>query len=384
MEVLEVLGGLEGLLLGVCIYAPRGQRPWRISFRISLRHLEHRVHSVRFSPGGFAKKELRKWVGARRIQAVGNKRSRTTHPGWDWTGADQTGRDAKKHKKHTKNNTAYVFCKKFLELNPKDRHNLVQRKKFCFQCLDGKTKFHDRNHQCSDAWVCKDQFHEGYNRKLHFLVCDQHKDNELNKELYGQFKEAVLSADWQKRLHSSIYYCIRQSTTATENLVQEESVSPSAYATFNSSEEVIDACAYGTPAYVLQPVPLQGKVYNLMFDNGCQKFVVRNKAIDSLPETHKENTRRGPIVIGGVGNSLVTSQYGEYAIKLPSFDKKLIKFTGICLDVITGPMPPYPVREASKDIVDDYVAKGGKKFELPDRPANHKPGAISIGVPVIL
>ena len=31
-------------------------------------------------------------------------------------------------------------------------------------------------------------------------------------------------------------------------------------------------------------------------------------------------------------------------------------------------MPPYPVREASKDIVDDYVAKGGKKFELPRVP----------------
>ena len=69
-----------------------------------------------------------------------------------------------------------------------------------------------------------------------------------------------------------IYYCLRQSITGNENLVHEESDSPSAYATFSSSEEVIDACAYGTPAYVLQPVPFQGKVYNLMFDNGCRSL----------------------------------------------------------------------------------------------------------------
>ena len=80
-----------------------------------------------------------------------------------------------------------------------------------------------------------------------------------------------------------------------------------------------------------------------MFDSGCQKFVVRNKAVDALPATHKENTIRGPIVISGVGNALVTSDYGEYAIKLPTYDGKLMKLTGISLDVITGVMPPYPV-----------------------------------------
>ena len=50
------------------------------------------------------------------------------------------------------------------------------------------------------------------------------------------------------------------------------------------------------------------------------------------------------------------------------YNGTLIKLTGICLDVITGAMPPYPVREVSKDVIADYESKGGKKYELPKVP----------------
>ena len=130
----------------------------------------------------------------------------------------------------------------------------------------------------------------------------------------------------------------------------------------------MDTRVHGTPAYILQPYLFDGNVYNIMFDTGCLKFVSRNSAIDTLPDTHKENTIKGPLVISGVGCQAVVSDYGEYSVKLPIHDGTLVKFTGVSLGVITGAMPPYPVKEASKVIANDYVASGGKESDLPDVP----------------
>ena len=66
----------------------------------------------------------------------------------------------------------------------------------------------------------------------------------------------------------------------------------------------------------------------------------------------------------------VKSECGEYSIKLPAYDNRLVKFTGMCLDSITGQLPHYPVREARKDVVKHYVntVKGGKESDLPTVP----------------
>ena len=53
---------------------------------------------------------------------------------------------------------------------------------------------------------------------------------------------------------------------------------------------------------------------------------------------------------------------------MPIYNGKLANFSGMCMDVITGPMPPYPVREASKELVDAYKAQGGNENDLPKVP----------------
>ena len=55
-------------------------------------------------------------------------------------------------------------------------------------------------------------------------------------------------------------------------------------------------------------------------------------------------------MIGGVGDIKVTSPHGHYSVRLPIHDGRLATFSGVCLDVITGPLPPYPVREVRKSI----------------------------------
>ena len=76
--------------------------------------------------------------------------------------------------KHPNSNKGFVYCKKFLQMTPKERSNLVRKNKSCLQCIDITTKWNDANHECSNAWVCKDPFHDKYDKRLHFLLCEEH------------------------------------------------------------------------------------------------------------------------------------------------------------------------------------------------------------------
>ena len=57
-----------------------------------------------------------------------------------------------------------------------------------------------------------------------------------------------------------------------------------------------------------------------------------------------------------------------FLVQLPIYDGRMAKFSGICLDEITCPMPPYPAREASKEVVEAYQAEGGDVRKLPNVP----------------
>ena len=80
--------------------------------------------------------------------------------------------------KHHSSNTSFVQCKKFLQLPIKERWKLVRKNKYCLQCLDGKTKWMNPNHVYSDKWICRDSFHDKSTKKNHFLICEQHSDNQ--------------------------------------------------------------------------------------------------------------------------------------------------------------------------------------------------------------
>ena len=111
--------------------------------------------------------------------------------------------------KHYNRSGDFVLCRTFLLLSPKDKADWVRKKKRCLQCLNGKIKF-DAAHTCADAWLCPHSFHDSYDKKLHFLLCDKHADDAENKKLFELFKTEVLKAEWQKKIHASIFitYCL--------------------------------------------------------------------------------------------------------------------------------------------------------------------------------
>ena len=122
--------------------------------------------------------------------------------------------------RHPNSNIEFIQCKRFLQMSPKERSDLVRQKKCCLQCLNGKTKWNDSSHKCSSAWICANKYHDKYEKKLHFLLCEHHVSDDSNKQLYEDFKRNVLKAEWQKRLHSSVYVSFNQQsyTAKKENM----------------------------------------------------------------------------------------------------------------------------------------------------------------------
>ena len=259
--------------------------------------------------------------------------------------------------KHPSANKAFWSCKIFLLMSFKERGDLVRKKQYCLQCLDVSTKWRDPNHSCTVTYICPHESHSRFDKKLHILLCGPHAKDEENKNLFEVFKAEMLTANWQQKIIKSLVswtsVCLK---TETPKLITHDNGLP-------------DATNAPASVFILQPVPFNGRIFNWMFDTGCQDFVSRKAAIDGLPDNCKENIIQGPIVIHGVGGAQVTSQHGHNLINFPIHDGRLAKFSGITLDLVTGAMPPYPVREARKEIVDGYKAQGGKLCKLPQVPA---------------
>ena len=154
--------------------------------------------------------------------------------------------------RHPNTTLRFTNCKTFLLMSPKERNALVREKHYCLQCLNGKGKWQEE-HECSDKWICRNTCHENqkYKKRLHFLVCAYHVDDEANKSLYSEFKEVVLKADWQKKLHSSIYISkINQFPAWRKQPCNSR------------KSQKVQLDDVGSPAYILQPYPFNNHVFS--------------------------------------------------------------------------------------------------------------------------
>ena len=101
---------------------------------------------------------------------------------------------------HNNADKEFIQCKKFLEMKPKQRCDLVFSKKKCMQCLSSTARWNDKEHvkECSTKWICQNEHHQKFERKLHFLVCEAHHGQAENLALYERFKQECLRAEWQQ------------------------------------------------------------------------------------------------------------------------------------------------------------------------------------------
>ena len=247
----------------------------------------------------------------------------------------------------------YFSCRRFVEMSPAQRFNELKRKKLCFQCLyPGAPKDDDyhKEGRCSKFFSCKHTEHDQYPTKKHLLVCDEHKEE--NEEMLKMYIEKCI----EKRKNLPAF---SKTISLSFHTTYQVDVKPRP----GNDEDVI----YDKAIYQLQTIKLNGKRFNIFYDNGCGDFIVRQSAVKKL-QTHVIKEFDGTINIGGVGGIVKQSPHGIYTVKIPINDDQNATMTGVCLERITQKFPDYPLRQVEEDIHNAFKKQNGDASELPRLP----------------
>ena len=248
----------------------------------------------------------------------------------------------------------YYTCKIFVEKSPADRLSLLREKGYCFQCLfpgaDGTSMKHKEG-RCQRDYVCQHILHQKYPSKKHVLVCNEHKDDQSNKDLLEKYKQK----------------CIRSPSlpSFSKNINLSFHVHES-YKTSSNTKDVTSTDERGI--YLLQTILINNTPYTIFFDNGCSNFIVRRSAIKSLGANANQISDQ-VTQIGGVGGTSLQT-FGTYNIKIPTYNGQVASLNGISLDSITTTFPQYPLQNVFHDITTNFKLSGGDPNKLPKPPVN--------------
>ena len=253
----------------------------------------------------------------------------------------------------------YFTCKRFVEMTPDERFMELKTKRLCFQCLLPGASSYDGKHRegkCQRDFVCKHPSHHRYPRKKHVLVCNEHKNNQENKDLLQEYKSRCIlkekvvelpsfSKDIKLSFHTECVVEVKEDGTIySDQVVAEKAI------------------------YQLQIIKVDGQRYSIFFDSGCGDFVSRYRAVNKIGSKARQECH-GPIQLGGVGGITTESLHGIYTVNLPLFNGEEAQLSGVCLDQITTAFPDYPVKgEVEDDIHEAYSHSGGKPELLPKLP----------------
>ena len=86
----------------------------------------------------------------------------------------------------------YISCENFVKMRPQERFVELKNKGRCLQCLNPGAK---QNHKgvCCKRYSCQHDSLKRFDRGLHVLVCEWHKDDPKNKELFDEYKERFIT-----------------------------------------------------------------------------------------------------------------------------------------------------------------------------------------------
>ena len=155
--------------------------------------------------------------------------------------------------------------------------NTVGRKQLCVQCLTPGLR---ANHtgMCFDKYKCPHDSDQRLSKGIHILVCDDHKNDQANKDFLETYKEKCVM-----RIRNPPDFCRNISLH----------VRTSSYKTMTWSEREV-------AIYMLQTIRVGNKNLKLFYDNGCNKMVSRKKAVEYLEKFNGAIcSQEGPMTISG-------------------------------------------------------------------------------------
>ena len=266
----------------------------------------------------------------------------------------------------------YFVCKKFVDMTPLERFQVLRSKGLCFQCLFPGAEWNIGKHKdgrCQRDFTCKHRSHDRYPTKKHVLVCDEHKDSQDNKDLLQEYKTRCILKQRQTQLPShakEIQLSHHVKPHVNKTYIYEEQKSTNKNYSFKDDD--LSSLVKDSAIYMLQTIKVDDHEYSIFYDSGCGDFVSRYNAIQRLGSRATQECI-GPITLRGVGGISTQSAHGIYSIKLPLGRVNEVMLTGVCMDQITETFPSYPLTgKVEADIKEAYLQAGGELKNLPALP----------------
>eukprot|EP00794_Sanderia_malayensis_P011555 gene11555-12746_t len=197
----------------------------------------------------------------------------------------------------------YFVCKKFVDMSPAERFELLKLKGLCFQCLFPGAEMRPGKHKeghCQRDFACKHLSHDKYPRRKHVLVCEEHKELPENKSTLENYKTRCILRRFQAELPSY------SKDISLVHHVEAPSKPTQANTTFDISNKAI---------YMLQTIQVGDREYSIFYDTGCGDFISKYSAVQHLGSRATEECS-GPTSLGGVGGITTNTPHGIYRVKL--------------------------------------------------------------------
>ena len=295
------------------------------------------------------------------------------------------------------NNSVAVGCPRFATMTMETRRDIVKKAQLCDYCLDQNAVVKPGTLHARCPVLTQKRFYSCLEEgcKTHYWLCDSPDHILMNK------KKAELSKKhWNNRgitfVHLAHFFrvelggvvggVVAESSKPESDAFDEDDVPmlnkiianinkkpvEEARVSLKDATEKLKEVAKGStvlevpegePLFLFSSAVGKTRPINIFYDDGCSHVVLKT----GIPERELNSvkTKKGPLNIGGVGNSTIIAK-DEWACLLERTDGSKQVIQGVTMDHITSPFPMINVSQAVKEVkADDPNNKELQEMKVP-------------------
>ena len=253
------------------------------------------------------------------------------------------------------------YCQSFIDADPQDRFNLTWDAGTCFRCMalnphkpgdERKAWYSGHTRNCDKKWVCESSKCGDKLRKMHFLLCLFHVEE--NKDMLKEFMKTLD----KNKVDSSVKFFFNIP------VMLNWCMSAGPAKSLPGWETLPDPCL--PSIFMLSYALIEGNEYLIFFDSGCMTASISEEAARKLST---QNVREGPTQISVASGEILTIPGGEERFSIPLSEGSLrCTITALEMPEVTTPFPLWPLTEAKKELESNYKAWYPHGADLPKTP----------------
>ena len=257
--------------------------------------------------------------------------------------------------------TYVYYCPVYIAARVKDRFGIASKAKACFRCLRADAEVDVKNREvwlrrhavdCQTTWICQhpECQRKEQSRQLHFTLCGKHINyNRRNQD------DFVNDLDPNLVPSGTRYFTCFPQTFAYH-------IDPSYVSEVNDDKTVLPD-VNDESIFLLQDINVNGRTLMMFYDSGCMGAGISYAAADAL---ESRCVRPGPTWMHVAGGRKIRLETGDEQFKVLLGDgNTYATMTALKIETVTTPMPLWHLKDAWKNIQEEYSSLNPDGEPLP-------------------